>query len=69
MTHSKNQMLNSQKCHMAIYPGIQFRFPCTPGQFFMGAKLFIGTPCMRNEVVLKKIGMGYVKMHGFHGNL
>ena len=22
---------------------------------------------MRNEV-LKKIGMGYVKMHGFHGN-
>ena len=26
-----------------------------PGQFFMGAKLFIGTPWMRNEGVLKKI--------------
>ena len=23
---------------------------------------------MRNEVVLKEIGMGFVKMHGFHGN-
>ena len=23
---------------------------------------------MRNEVVLKKIGIGYVKMHVFHGN-
>ena len=33
----------------------------------MGVKLFIGTPRMRNEGVLK-IGMGYVKMHGFHGN-
>ena len=38
------------------YPGIQFRLPCTPpGQFFMGAKLFIGTPWMGNEGVLKKI--------------
>ena len=23
---------------------------------------------MRNEVLLKTFGMGYVKMHGFHGN-
>ena len=39
-----------------MYPGIQFRLPCTPpGQFFMGAKLFIGTPWMGNEGVLKKI--------------
>ena len=38
------------------YPGIQFRLPCTPpGQFFMGAKLFIRTPWMGNEGVLKKI--------------
>ena len=37
------------------YPGIQFRLPCTPGQFFMGAKLFIGTSWMRNEGVLKKL--------------
>ena len=26
-----------------------------PGQFFIGAKLFIGTPWMGNEGVLKKI--------------
>ena len=39
-----------------LNPGIQFRLPCTPpGQFFMGAKLFIGTPWMGNEGVLKKI--------------
>ena len=43
--------------HTNLYPGIQFRLPCTPppGQFFMGAKLFIGTPWMGNEGVLKKI--------------
>ena len=28
--------------------------PPAPGQFFMGAKLFIGTPWMGNEGVLKK---------------
>ena len=42
--------------NFCYYPGIQFRLPCTPppGQFFMGAKLFIGTPWMGNEGVLKK---------------
>ena len=29
--------------------------PPPPGQFFMGAKLFIGTPWMGNEGVLKNI--------------
>ena len=29
--------------------------PPPPGQFFMGAKLFIGTPWMGNKGVLKKI--------------
>ena len=32
----------------------------------MDAKLFIWTP--KNEVVLKKNGIGYVKMNGVHGN-
>ena len=36
------------------------------GQFFMSAKLFIGTPWMQNEVFLKKVGMSYVKMNGFY---
>ena len=40
----------------------------TPGHFFMGAKLLIGTPWMRNEGALKKFGMNYLKMHGFYGN-
>ena len=39
-----------------------------PGLFFRGAKLFIGTPWMRNEDVLEKNGLGFVKLHGFYGN-
>ena len=47
---------NSRKASCQLYPGIQFRLPCTtPGQFFLGAKLFIGTPWMGNEGVLNKI--------------
>ena len=43
--------------------------PPPPGQFFMGAKLLIGTPWMGNvDVLKKKIGLGYVKLHGFYGN-
>ena len=35
----------------------------------MDAKLFIGTPWMGNEGVLKKnFGLGYVKLHGFYAN-
>ena len=35
-----------------------------PGQFFLGANFFIGTPWMRNEGVLKtNFGLGYVKLH------
>ena len=50
-------------------PGIQFRLPCIPpGQFFIGAKLFIGTPWMGNQGVLKNFGLGDVKLHGFYGN-
>ena len=44
---------NGIRFYKTLYPGIQFRLPCTPGQFFMGVKLFIGTPRMRNKVVLK----------------
>ena len=57
--------------YVLMHPGIQFRLPCTPppGQFFMGAKLFIGTPWMGNDGVLKKkFGLGYVILYGFYGN-
>ena len=48
-------LANIVKYTLQIYPGIQFRLPCTPpGQFFIGAKLFIGTTWMGNEGVLKK---------------
>ena len=49
-------------------PASNLGYLAPPGQFFIGAKLFIETPCMRKEVVLKNFGIGYVKMHGFHGN-
>ena len=52
----KDVILVNGLCLENKYPGIQFRLPCTPpGQFFMGAKLFIGTPWVGNEGVLKKI--------------
>ena len=41
------------------------------GQFPIGAIVFIGTPPpppMRKIFVPKNIGLGYVKIHGFHGN-
>ena len=50
---AKKKMIGLNK---AYYPGIQFRLPCTPPEnFFMCTKMFIGTPWMGNEGVLKKI--------------
>ena len=45
----KNNTLASNLGYRAPPP------PPPPGQFFMGAKLFIGTPWMGNEGVLKKM--------------
>ena len=39
----------------------------SPSSIFMSAKLFIGPPECETKVSYKKTGMGYVKMHGFHG--
>ena len=55
-------------CNINSTTGSNSGYLAPPAQFFMGAKLFIGTHWMRNEGVLKHIGIGYVKMHGFHGN-
>ena len=38
-----------------ITPASNLGYLAPPGQFFMGAKLFIGTLWMGNEGVLKKI--------------
>ena len=53
---------------MVCTPASNLGYFAPPGQFFMGAKLFIGTPWMGNESFLKKIGLSYVKLHGFYGN-
>ena len=41
-------------CRKAFTPASNLGYLAPPGQFFMGAKLFIGTPWMGNESVLKK---------------
>ena len=40
----------------------------TPGQFFMGAKLFIEVPWCETKLPSIFFSMGFVKMNGFHGN-
>ena len=44
-----------QKTAFTPASNLGYLAPPPPGQFFMGAKLFIGTPWMGNEGVLKKI--------------
>ena len=65
---SEQKSNNNEILAMDYYPGIQIRSPCTPGLFYIGAKLFIGTPLYAKRSCPTKIGMGYVNMHGFHGN-
>ena len=50
------------------YPGIQFRLPCTPRTIFHGCQVVYWDPLDAKQRCPKKIGLGYVKMHGFHGN-
>ena len=52
-----------------LYPGIQFRLPCTPGTIFHGCQFFYWDPSgWETKVSPQKIGFGYVKTHGVHGN-
>ena len=57
-----------QEYYKTYTPASNLGYCAPPGQFFMGAKLFIRTPWCKSKVSLKKFGLGYVKMHGFHGN-
>ena len=53
----------------AHYPGIQFRVPCTlQDNFSWVPTCSLGPPECETELSEKNVGMGYVKMHGFHGN-
>ena len=52
-------------------PASKLGYLAPPGNFFMGAKLLIGTLWMRKRGCPQKIlvlSMGYVKMHAFYGN-
>ena len=46
--------LQLNKANTSDTPAFNLGYLAPPGQFFMGAKLFIGTPWMENEGVLKK---------------
>ena len=52
---------------VSTYPGIQFRLPCTPGTIFHGCQIVLWDPLDAKRRCPKK-GLGYMKMHGFHGN-
>ena len=39
-----------------------------PGQFFISAKCSLESPECETKLPSKKLGMGYVKTHRFHGN-
>ena len=56
MHYSVSVVLTDEKTHQRNTPASNLGYLAPPpGQFFMGAKLFIGTPWMGNEGVLKKI--------------
>ena len=51
----ENKIYTVVKGREAFTPASNLGYLAPPGQFFMGAKLFIGTPWIGNEGVLKKI--------------
>ena len=53
-----------------IYPGIQFRLPCTPPRtIFHGCQIVHWDPLDgKRRCPQKNFGLGYVKLHGFYAN-
>ena len=55
-----------------LYPGIQFRLPCTPPPprtIFHGCQIVHWDPLDgKRRCPQKKFGLGYVKLHGFYAN-
>ena len=55
-----------------VYPAIQLRLPCTPPPprtNFHGCQIVHWDPLdAKRRCPQKQIGLGYVNMHGFHGN-
>ena len=61
--------LDDNCCTFHYTPTSNLGYIASPGQFFMGTKLFIGTPLNgKRRCPPKYFGIGYAKMHGFHGN-
>ena len=53
-----------------MYPGIQFRLPCTPPRtIFHGCQIVYWDPLDgKRRCPQKNFGLGYVKLHGFYAN-
>ena len=58
--HTHNFFCSLRPCGHLLgnTPASNLGYLASPGQFFMGAQLFIGTPWMRNEGVLKQNWFG-----------
>ena len=63
---------NNTKARMfdsIYYPGIQFRLPCTPRTIFHGCQIVHLDPLDgKRRCPQKKIGLDYVKLHGFYAD-
>ena len=60
----------SKMSALTLYPGIQFRLPCTPPRtIFHGCQIVHWDPLDgKRRCPQKKFGLGYVKLHGFYAN-
>ena len=67
----KSEPINIRKgMFLNIYPGIQFRLPCTPPRtIFHGCQIVHWDPLDgKLRCPQKNFGLGYVKLHGFYAN-
>ena len=68
---SKSPTPSTRECYdIIIYPGIQFRLPCTPPRtIFHGCQIVHWDPLDgKRRCPQKNFGLGYVKLHGFYAN-
>ena len=55
---------------ISLGKGLRYDLSCTPRALLNSCQIVQWDPqSMKRSSPQKKFGMGYVKMHGFHGNL
>ena len=55
---------------ISLWEGLRYDLSCTPRSFLNSCQIVQWDPQkVKRSSSQKKFGMGYVKMHGFHGNL